>query len=218
MSRFGWRRRWKATGTGLAQPNTKGEPSSTSMPGRTSVPNGSTWRTGLKLTRPSRRAVSSPSRSAIQACAASCSVIAVTTGSAQTESVWPMAARSIMRRRRPAASASCARRTSGSNGSIVARGQRPPRPRRAGRAASGQRRHGLQHGAAVRRSGPGSRGRDRSRPPARPAARSAGVAAERLHGEIVAEQQALDAEVAADGPGDHRGARSWPGARGSRAG
>ncbi len=85
MSSFGLRRRWNATGTGLAQPNTKGEPNSSRMPGRTSVPNGSTWRMGLKLTRPSRRAVSSPSRSAIQACAASCRVIAVMTGNAQID-------------------------------------------------------------------------------------------------------------------------------------
>ena len=52
------------------------------------VPKGSMCRAGLKLSRPARRAVSSPSFHAIQACDASWSVIAVTAGSTQTEAVY----------------------------------------------------------------------------------------------------------------------------------
>ena len=59
------------------------------------MPNGSMCLIGLKLTRPSMRAVLSPQRSAIQPCAASCSVIAITTGSSQTESAWPIVAMSM---------------------------------------------------------------------------------------------------------------------------
>ena len=51
------------------------------------VPKGSMCRAGLKLSLPARRAVSSPSFQAIQPCAASCRVIAVTAGSTQIEAV-----------------------------------------------------------------------------------------------------------------------------------
>ena len=69
------------TGVGLAQP--------TSMPpnmlnpmsgpkimiaGNSRVPMGSTWYMGLSVTRPSRRAVWSPSSEAVQACAHSCTL------------------------------------------------------------------------------------------------------------------------------------------------
>ena len=69
------------TGVGLAQP--------TNMPlkklspmkgpkmisaGKSRVPMGSTWYIGLSVTRPCRRAVWSPSREAIQACAHSCTL------------------------------------------------------------------------------------------------------------------------------------------------
>ena len=116
MSRLGWFRRWKNTGTGLAQPNRNGLPVSSMMPGRISVPSGSMWTIGLRLTRPSERAVESPSRSAASACAASCSVIARMSGMSQTESWLAVAARScktvpqaVMAR---LASASSARATS----------------------------------------------------------------------------------------------------------
>ena len=54
------------------------------MPGNKIVPKGSMCFAGLKLTRPSRQAVSSPSRCATKPCAASWSVMAMITGNAQT--------------------------------------------------------------------------------------------------------------------------------------
>ena len=88
MSRRGLRRRPKSIGTGFAYPNRNGARMSSSNAGRTMVPKGSMCRAGLKVSLPARRAVSSPSFHATQACAASCSVIAVTTGSAQTEAAY----------------------------------------------------------------------------------------------------------------------------------
>src|ERR1700704_4877910 len=49
------------------------------------VPNGSICLSGLKLTRPSREAVSSPSMRATKACAASWKVIAMRTGITQVD-------------------------------------------------------------------------------------------------------------------------------------
>ena len=60
-----------STGTGLAQP-ISGTPVSNAISGNTSVPIGSTCTAGLSDSRPSCRAVGSPSRSAAHACAASC--------------------------------------------------------------------------------------------------------------------------------------------------
>ena len=55
------------------------------MAGNTIVPNGSTCFRGLRLTRPSRQAVSSPNQCATKPCAASCSVMARTTGTTQVD-------------------------------------------------------------------------------------------------------------------------------------
>ena len=88
MSRRGRRSRRKSTGTGLAKPNIIRPPdASSSIAGRITVPNGSMWRSGLKVTRPSRWAVSSPSRQATAPCAASCRVTAISTGRIQVE-IW----------------------------------------------------------------------------------------------------------------------------------
>src|SRR6187402_2996620 len=70
-------RRCLVTGTGLAQPNA-GRPLRMSRPGRISVPNGSTWRIGLRLSRLRSLAVGSPSMSAVQPCATSWNTIATT--------------------------------------------------------------------------------------------------------------------------------------------
>jgi hypothetical protein len=51
------------------------------------VPNGSMCFSGLKLTRPSRQAVSSPQRCATKPWLASCRVIASSTGSTHVEAV-----------------------------------------------------------------------------------------------------------------------------------
>ena len=64
-----------STGTGFAQPNT-GAPVSLSRPGRMIVPNGSTWRSGLRLSRLALAAVGSPNARAIQPCATSWKTIA----------------------------------------------------------------------------------------------------------------------------------------------
>ena len=58
------------TGVGFAQPMT-GAFEIIAMSGRRSVPMGSVWTTGFSETRPRRLAVSSPSRLADHACAAS---------------------------------------------------------------------------------------------------------------------------------------------------
>ena len=63
------RRRDGFTGTGLPQPN----PTMSSI----TVPAGSRCRFGLSVTRPSRAAVSSPSRNAVTACDASWNVMAM---------------------------------------------------------------------------------------------------------------------------------------------
>ena len=61
----GLRRRLRFTGTGLAQPK-KPNPLRASRPGTSSVPIGSTWASGLKVSRPARLAVSSPNARATQ--------------------------------------------------------------------------------------------------------------------------------------------------------
>ena len=101
--------------------------------------------------------------------------------------------------RRPAA----LRPRSGSNGSIGLCGQARHARRRAGPAATLPAAAPPAARPGCRRSGRGRTGRDRSRPSSAASARSAGVARERLHREIVAEQQALHAELAADDAGDH---------------
>ena len=64
ISRRGLRSRAKFTGTGLAHPNMKGARTSNSNAGSMMVPNPSMCFRGLKVTRPIRNAVSSPSRQA----------------------------------------------------------------------------------------------------------------------------------------------------------
>ena len=63
----GLRRRPTVTGTGFAQPK-KPQPDRTMIAGTSSVPIGSTWRTGFRLSRPARFAVSSPNADATQPC------------------------------------------------------------------------------------------------------------------------------------------------------
>ena len=70
MPQRGLRRRCATTGTGFAHPNT-GAPAMARPSGRISVPSGSTWRSGLKLSRFRSAAVGSPSHFAIQPCATS---------------------------------------------------------------------------------------------------------------------------------------------------
>ena len=74
--------------TGFAKPNRNGACIASRIPGNTRVPKGSTCLAGLKLTRPARFAVSSPSFQATHPWAASCSVIAVTAGSTQIEAEY----------------------------------------------------------------------------------------------------------------------------------
>ena len=69
-SRRWWRSRLMFTGTGFAQPMI-GSPLIAATSGSSIVPIGSMWTMGFSDTRPSRRAVGSPSRSAVHACAAS---------------------------------------------------------------------------------------------------------------------------------------------------
>src|SRR4051812_31041907 len=75
----GLRIRRATTGTGFAQPNT-GAPLTARNSGRTTVPIGSTWRIGLRLSRPRRRAVGSPKALATQPCATSWKTMATTSG------------------------------------------------------------------------------------------------------------------------------------------
>src|SRR3954453_17604391 len=77
----------QALGTGVAQPNRKGALNRSRRVGTRTVPNGSTCLSGLSVTRPSRKAVSSPSFQAAYACAASWNVIATRIGLAQVEAV-----------------------------------------------------------------------------------------------------------------------------------
>src|SRR5262249_49344247 len=67
----GFRSARKLTGTGLAYPNRNGEPSSSRTPGSKIVPVGSMCFKGLRLTRPSLHAVSSPRKRATKPWAAS---------------------------------------------------------------------------------------------------------------------------------------------------
>jgi hypothetical protein len=65
MSRFGWRRLPKFTGTGFAQPKIHGGPPNAAaaaiiIPGTSNVPTGSMCRNGLSEIRPSLSAVRSP--------------------------------------------------------------------------------------------------------------------------------------------------------------
>ena len=128
------------------------------------MPNGSMCLSGLKVTRPSRRAVLSPQRSAIQPCAASWKVIAITTGRNQTESAWPMLAMSMAQTsaERGLESAPAAPqgglppRSSGSGGAPApARGARAPLAPSSGRLPPAPR--------PSRRSARCSAGRGRSR-------------------------------------------------------
>ena len=72
-SRFGSRRFRMSTGTGFAQP-ISGAPVTIAIKGKRTVPMGSMCTAGLSDSRPSNRAVGSPSRFAVQACAASWNV------------------------------------------------------------------------------------------------------------------------------------------------
>ena len=76
-SRTGWRRLCGSTGVGLAQPM-KPIPESIPSSGTSTVPMGSTCLIGFSEIRPSMRAVGSPHRFAVQACADSCTQIANT--------------------------------------------------------------------------------------------------------------------------------------------
>lgn len=60
-----------STGTGFAQPNTKGEPIKMRNRGINTVPYKSAWAIGFRVILPFKRAVGSPSLSAVQAWAAS---------------------------------------------------------------------------------------------------------------------------------------------------
>jgi hypothetical protein len=51
-----------------------GAPVTIAISGKRIVPIGSAWTSGLSETRPRKRAVESPSRSAVHACAISCTV------------------------------------------------------------------------------------------------------------------------------------------------
>ena len=77
MSRRGLRRRFGFTGTGLAHPIT-GTPASAPIAGRMIDPNGSMCGIGLSVSRPARRAVSSPNQSATTPCEISCRMIETT--------------------------------------------------------------------------------------------------------------------------------------------
>jgi hypothetical protein len=88
MSRPGWFKRPNATGTGFAQPNRKGAEVMKSRAGTMIVPNRSTCFRGLKVTRPSRWAVSSPSFQAEYAWAASWNVMAIRIGMAHVEALY----------------------------------------------------------------------------------------------------------------------------------
>src|SRR5256886_14502838 len=75
MSRFGSRRLAKFTGTGLAQPQTKGgdlltHASASNIPGTRTVPTGSTCFSGLSVIRPGILAVGAPTSLATYPCAA----------------------------------------------------------------------------------------------------------------------------------------------------
>ena len=70
-SRRGDRRFCMLTGTGFAQPMS-GRPEYSASSGKTTVPIRSMCLKGFRVSRPSSRAVGSPNRSAVQACAASC--------------------------------------------------------------------------------------------------------------------------------------------------
>ena len=74
MSRRWLRSRFGFTGTGLAQPIT-GTPASAPIAGRMIEPNGSMCGIGLSVSRPARRAVSSPNQSATTPCEISCRMI-----------------------------------------------------------------------------------------------------------------------------------------------
>src|SRR5262249_6261543 len=87
MSRRGFLSALKLTGTGLAYPNRNGVRRSNKIAGIRIVPTGSMCLSGFMVTRPKRYAVSSPRRWATKPCAASCRVIARTTGSTHTDAV-----------------------------------------------------------------------------------------------------------------------------------
>ena len=71
----GWRKFRGSTGVGFAQPS-NGMWLMAATNGRMIVPNTSMWRIGFSDTRPSMRAVGSPQRDAVQACADSGTLIA----------------------------------------------------------------------------------------------------------------------------------------------
>ena len=86
MSRRGLFSRRPFTGTGLAQPKI-GPLTSARKPGTSSVPTGSTWRMGLRLSRPCSSAVGSPNARAARPCATSWKTIAITSAGTSTRIV-----------------------------------------------------------------------------------------------------------------------------------
>ena len=174
-------------------------PTAPVSPGRTKVPNGSTWRTGLKLTRPSRRAVSSPSRSATQPCAASCNVIAVTTGTQPDREAFAR-----VRRNRSCDGAgqqlgqAGLRPARGRSGSIRARPRAPPGRRRAEPVATPPAAAPPAARRGSRRSAQGRTAPGRSRQPVPPRRGRRARPLSAPMAEVVAQQQPLHAELAAD--------------------
>ena len=120
-----------ATGTGFAHPNSS-PPMASRMPGTSTVPTGSIWRSGFRLKRPSISAVRSPKYRAIQPCATSCRVIAKSTGIVhrsklcEENQINPMLALVIYRKTR----ALVARIARHYTGTAAAKGVTSPRPTR----------------------------------------------------------------------------------------
>ena len=211
MSRLGWRSRWNATGTGLAQPNRNGEPSSSRMPGSTK--------------RPER--VDVADRVEADPAQAACRVVAQPVG-------HPAMRRLVQRdrghhRHSPDRQAlRRARRDRSCDGAGQQLGQPrcgrlgverldlgPPQCRQdavePGQQRRRQRRHGLQHGAAVVDPSQGRTGPDRSRPPAPP---GPGRRA-RPQSACIARSSLSSSPCTPSSPrmvrGDHGAARSSPG-------
>ena len=94
MSRLGCLRFCQVIGTGFAQPNMK--PAIMYIrPGMRIVPSGSMCLSGFSVSRPSIMAVLSPSCSAIQPCAVSCTVMANRTGNTHATIFWTIEISSI---------------------------------------------------------------------------------------------------------------------------
>src|SRR5690242_3267045 len=88
MPMRGFLKFWAVTGTGLAQPNRKGLCRTMRIAGISSVPMGSTCLMGLRVSRPSIRAVGSPSLLATQPWATSWTVMAKRMGMPYRNIFW----------------------------------------------------------------------------------------------------------------------------------